>query len=62
MALRETRNNVTHDHAFVTKEILDGFNLFREYALLLTLTWESMDVQIGNRVLIRRNRNHKPCL
>jgi hypothetical protein len=51
MALRETRNIVTHEYPFVTEEVVDGLNLLKEHALLLTSIWESMHVHIRNRVL-----------
>ena len=49
LLLRETRNIVTHEYPFVTKEVIDGLNLLSKHYLLILSIWEKMEVYIAKR-------------
>jgi hypothetical protein len=52
LLLRETRNIVTHEYPFVTKEVIDGLNLLSKHYLLILSIWEKMEVYIAKRFSI----------
>jgi len=49
LLLRETRNIVTHEYSFITKEVIEGLNLLsRHYTLILSI-WDKNDAFIKRR-------------
>ena len=52
LLLRETRNIVTHEYPFITKEVIDGLNLLsKHYELILTI-WGKNDAFFKRRFFL----------
>lgn len=49
LLLRETRNIVTHEYPFITKEVIDGLNLLSKHYMLILSIWNRMDGYIAKR-------------
>ena len=49
LLLRETRNIVTHEYPFMTKEVIDGLNLLSKHYILILSIWNRMDEYIAKR-------------
>lgn len=49
MLLRETRNIVTHEHPFITDDVIQGLNLLHTHFLLLIKIWEHILKYINQR-------------
>ena len=51
LLLRETRNIVTHEYPFMTKEVIDGLNLLNMHYVLILSIWRKIDDYISLRFL-----------
>ena len=49
LLLRETRNIVTHEYPFVTKEVIDGLNLLSKHYVLILSIWVKMEDYVAKR-------------
>ncbi|MDD4969947.1 MAG: toxin-antitoxin system antitoxin subunit [Paludibacter sp.] len=49
LLLRETRNIVTHEYPFITKEVIDGLNLLSKHYTLILSIWKQIDEYIVRR-------------
>ena len=53
LLLRETRNIVTHEYPFMTKEVIDGLNLLNKHYTLILSIWKQIDEYIVRRFSIQ---------
>jgi hypothetical protein len=53
LLLRETRNIVTHEYPFITKEVIDGLNLLSKHYTLILSIWKQIDEYIARRFSIQ---------
>jgi hypothetical protein len=49
LLLSETRNIVTHEYPFITKEVIDGLNLLNKHYDLILSIWGKIDSFIKSR-------------
>jgi len=49
LLLRETRNIVTHEYPFITKEVIEGLNLLSKHYTLILSIWRKIDEFIKRR-------------
>ncbi len=50
MKIRETRNIVTHEYPFVTKELINGLNLLKEHSVLIVDILDNIKSFIFKRI------------
>ena len=49
LLLRETRNIVTHEYPFITKEVIEGLNLLSKHYTLILSIWNKIEGYIVRR-------------
>ena len=51
--LRETKNIVTHEYPFITKEVIDGMNLLNKHYVLILSIWNKIDGYIVDQFFLK---------